>query len=175
MQRPSGARVSGGLRAHVRPVDQTRCVPRRRTEKALRCLRSSRRILSSSESGSRGLLYSSSSTSFSEASPPWAPWLGCVELGSEALFFLHLVRRFWNHTWRGGDELVKDPLHRLASNILHHQIFAWNCLISATRRRECWMVGHKCWSDLHYRSKSLRSPHFLQCLKIIQFIVSFHL
>ena len=79
---------------------QTWCGPRRSTEKALRCLRSSRRILSSSESGSRGLLYSSSSTSFSEASPCRPPCrLLCVELGSVELFFLHLVRRFWNHTW----------------------------------------------------------------------------
>lgn len=73
---------------------QTWCGPRRSTEKALRCLRRSSRILSSSESGSRGLLYSSSSTSFSEASPPGPAWLTCVELGSEALFFLHLVRLF---------------------------------------------------------------------------------
>lgn len=73
--------------------------PRRRTAKALRCLRSSKRILSSSESGSRGLLYSSSSTSLSEASPACPAWV-CVELGSDALFFLHLVRRFWNQTSR---------------------------------------------------------------------------
>lgn len=99
--------MSGGVRARRSvATGQTWCGPRRSTEKARRCLRSSRRILSSSESGSSGLLYSSSSTSFSEVSPPAAPGQDCVELGSDALFFRHLVRRFWNHTCRGAGRVT---------------------------------------------------------------------
>lgn len=77
----------------------TLCAPRLSTEKAARCLRSSRRIFSSSESGSSGLLYSSSSFSEAARSPLAPPGArGVEEEGSRALFFLHLVRRFWNHT-----------------------------------------------------------------------------
>lgn len=85
---------------------QTLCAPRLSTEKAARCLRSSSRIFSSSESGSSGLLYSSSSFSEAARSPP-APALpgarGVEDEGSRALFFRHLVLRFWNHTWNDSD------------------------------------------------------------------------
>lgn len=73
------------------------CAPRLSTEKAARCFRSSSRIFSSSESGSSGLLYSSSSFSEAARSPPEAR--GVEDEGSRALFFRHLVLRFWNHTW----------------------------------------------------------------------------
>jgi len=94
------------------------CGPRRRTEKALRCFRSNCRIFSSSVSGSSGLLYSSSSTSFSEPSPALSTREGCVELGSVALFFRHLVRRFWNHTWEESHYRVRytQVLLKLVTN-----------------------------------------------------------
>jgi len=77
---------------------QPLCVPKPSTEKAARCFLSSSRIFSSSESGSRGLLYSSSSVSEAARSPPEPPDRCEDEEGSRALFFLHLVRRFWNQT-----------------------------------------------------------------------------
>lgn len=127
------------------------CGPRRRTEKALRCLRSSNRILSSSESGSRGLLYSSSSTSFSEASPAGPEWLVCVELGSEALFFLHLVRRFWNQTWKHNEgschltPVDRSPaayrVHLLLSVVLHEKLRKNNlCPHFCMRVSMCWYL-----------------------------------
>lgn len=71
------------------------------------CFLRSRVIFSSSELGSRGRLYSSSS---SASEPPTFSFSA-----SESCFFLadaisaacrlrHLVRRFWNHTWGGGVE-----------------------------------------------------------------------
>lgn len=77
---------------------QPLCVPKPCMEKAARCFLSSSRIFSSSESGSRGLLYSSSSASEAARSPPEPPARCEDEEGSSALFFLHLVRRFWNQT-----------------------------------------------------------------------------
>lgn len=70
------------------------------------CFLSSRVIFSSSELGSRGRLYSSSS---SASEPPTFSFSA-----SESCFFLadaisaacrlrHLVRRFWNHTWGVGE------------------------------------------------------------------------
>lgn len=83
-------------RGYAQPL----CVPKPSTEKAARCFLSSSRIFSSSESGSSGLLYSSSSVSEAARSPPEPPARCEDEEGSRALFFLHLVRRFWNQTCR---------------------------------------------------------------------------
>lgn len=90
----------------------TLCAPRLSTEKAARCLRSSRRIFSSSESGSSGLLYSSSSFSEAARSPLAPPGArGVEDEGSKALFFLHLVRRFWNHTCKKATRVLgRAPL-----------------------------------------------------------------
>lgn len=92
----AGAAV--GAQQNPFPGAQPLCVPSPSTEKAARCFLSSSRIFSSSESGSRGLLYSSSSVSEAARSPLEPPARCEEEEGSRALFFLHLVRRFWNQT-----------------------------------------------------------------------------
>lgn len=94
---PSEAQTRGRAGRGGRGGRQTLCAPRLSTEKAARCLRSSSRIFSSSESGSRGLLYSSSSFSEAARSPPEPAPPGARDVedeGSRALFFLHLVLRF---------------------------------------------------------------------------------
>lgn len=143
MARPVTPQPRGAGYAGAQPL----CVPKPSIEKAARCFLSSSRIFSSSESGSRGLLYSSSSVSEVARSPPEPPARCEDEEGSRALFFLHLVRRFWNQTCcpMGPAQLaaitLRNPCHTGTNTHLHLRLSHTKRIGQSCSFRTCQVLG----------------------------------